>query len=159
MQTEQPVGNNVDATPMKEALTQIEAERIDVPDYVPENFVGRYRVFVERYGKEKADQMAECYVSFAECYGRGIADYYFQDKIEIRKLAELFGIKLKKHYSFPMLENNLLCRFDFARLIDTEGSIRIIRHRHAEGNKIRYYLSPEIQLVNTSKELAEDMAS
>jgi len=120
----------------KEALTQVEAERIDVP----EKFVGYYRGFAERYGKE-------------------IADYFFQDKIELKKLLELFGIKLKKHYLFPELENSLETRLQFAQAIDFEGSLCIYVYRQKQKNVVRCYLRPSISLGNTSKELADVAAS
>jgi len=133
------------AESVKEALTQIDVER-------------KHSEFVERYGLELANELIEHYKTFAEKYGKELADHLFQDKVEMEKVAKYYGSKLKKHYFFPMLENSLINRLRFARDIDTEGSICIC-HRKPEGKRGYYYLRPKIEYTNTSKGLAERMAS
>jgi len=138
--TEQP--KELEAEESKaEALTQVEAEKIDVPDYVGEKYIPHYIKFRESYGKE-------------------VADYFFQEKVEINKLAELYSIKLRNayKYSFPELEKSLDARFDHARLIDTEGGI-YISHSIDNERVSGYRLNPLIVITNTSKELAESAAS
>jgi len=127
----------------KEALTQIDVERKRVE-------------FAERYGLEFSNEVTELYKAVAGKYGKEVADYLSQDKIEIKKLAELYGIKLKHYYSFPELENSLINRLRFAQAIDEEGCIQI--HCSKRGEKY-HYLWPILTYVNTSKGLVERGAS
>jgi len=134
-----PIAERPDALTENTPTEKVEGA-LTVPDYVPKEFIGYYRRFAERYSKE-------------------VADYFFQDKIEVKKLAEFFGIKLKKHYPFPELENSLINRIRFADRIDDEGGVYTTHHILRRGNAIYYELRPRVLITNTSKELAEAAAS
>lgn len=88
---------------------------------------------------------------FVEEYSLELALLYCQDEIDIKKLAEKYGSRHKRRYSFPELENSHINRRLFAQAVDHEGGV-YINYNEETGR-----LYPSVHFSSTSKELAEKM--